>query len=346
MELSVRQSDLLRELQLFQGIVERKNTIPILGNVLLEANGRRERRRQPADARDRSGGRPPQPVHGGDQRAGVAHHPREEALRDRARPAETEIRIQQGPKGAVEVAAAQFDSRMQTLPSRGLPHGPEPGSGWSAVLPRAALGEMVAKTQVRDHGRGHALLPQRGAAGPGRGTDDAGRHRRSPAGAGRRAAGGGREPARRRRGAARDPAEEDARGARAAVVRRRGRRDLRVHREPSLLRDRRPAPHLADDRRPVPRLRAGDPAGQRQADRVRAGSAAAGGPESRAALERAFSRNPVPDRHEFGGGEVEQPRGRRGQGGARGRVCRRCAADLLQRPVRHGLSRCGRQRTA
>ena len=32
-------TDLLRELQLFQGIVERKNTIPILANVLLEADG-------------------------------------------------------------------------------------------------------------------------------------------------------------------------------------------------------------------------------------------------------------------------------------------------------------------
>ena len=39
MELSVRKSDLLRELQLFQGIVDRKNTIPILANVLIEANG-------------------------------------------------------------------------------------------------------------------------------------------------------------------------------------------------------------------------------------------------------------------------------------------------------------------
>ena len=29
MELVVRKTDLLRELQLFQGIVERKNTIPI-----------------------------------------------------------------------------------------------------------------------------------------------------------------------------------------------------------------------------------------------------------------------------------------------------------------------------
>src|ERR1044072_1489280 len=37
MELVVRKTDLLRELQLFQGIVERKNTIPILANVLLKA---------------------------------------------------------------------------------------------------------------------------------------------------------------------------------------------------------------------------------------------------------------------------------------------------------------------
>ena len=40
MELVVRKADLLRELQLFQGIVERKNTIPILANVLIEADGR------------------------------------------------------------------------------------------------------------------------------------------------------------------------------------------------------------------------------------------------------------------------------------------------------------------
>ena len=39
MELVVRKNDLLRELQFFQGIVERKNTIPILANVLIEAEG-------------------------------------------------------------------------------------------------------------------------------------------------------------------------------------------------------------------------------------------------------------------------------------------------------------------
>lgn len=39
MELTVKKADLLRELQLTQGVVERKTTIPILSNLLLEAKG-------------------------------------------------------------------------------------------------------------------------------------------------------------------------------------------------------------------------------------------------------------------------------------------------------------------
>src|SRR5687767_13370291 len=39
MEIIVRKSDLVKELQLVQGIVERKNSIPILSNVLAEARG-------------------------------------------------------------------------------------------------------------------------------------------------------------------------------------------------------------------------------------------------------------------------------------------------------------------
>jgi len=43
MEILVRRSDLVKELQLVQGIVERKNSIPILSNVLVEADGERLR---------------------------------------------------------------------------------------------------------------------------------------------------------------------------------------------------------------------------------------------------------------------------------------------------------------
>jgi DNA polymerase III subunit beta len=39
MEIIVRRNDFMRELQLVQGIVERKNSIPILSNVLAEARG-------------------------------------------------------------------------------------------------------------------------------------------------------------------------------------------------------------------------------------------------------------------------------------------------------------------
>src|ERR1700738_2193480 len=39
MEFSVKKYDLLHELSLTQGVVERKTTIPILGNILCEAAG-------------------------------------------------------------------------------------------------------------------------------------------------------------------------------------------------------------------------------------------------------------------------------------------------------------------
>src|SRR6201993_3140242 len=41
MEFTVSKSDLVRELGLLQGVVEKKTTIPILSNVLLEASGDR-----------------------------------------------------------------------------------------------------------------------------------------------------------------------------------------------------------------------------------------------------------------------------------------------------------------
>src|ERR1700732_888584 len=41
MEFSVKKFDLLQELSMTQGVVERKTTIPILGNILCEAAGNR-----------------------------------------------------------------------------------------------------------------------------------------------------------------------------------------------------------------------------------------------------------------------------------------------------------------
>src|SRR5207237_2127392 len=132
MELVARKNDLLRELQLFQGIVERKNTIPILANVLMEAKG--------------------------DQVSFLATD-LEVALRSKCAalvgkggsltlPAkkfyeivkslpETDIRIAED-KGGVKVAADRFDSRMQTLPRDDFPTLPEGGATITTMLPAAA----------------------------------------------------------------------------------------------------------------------------------------------------------------------------------------------------------------
>jgi DNA polymerase-3 subunit beta len=144
MELSVSKTELLRELQLFQGIVERKNTIPILANILVEAK------------------------EGGDTISLVATD-LEVGLRSRCAaevtkggaltlPAkklfeivralpETEVRITQSASGTVNVAAERFNSRIQTLPREDFPALPEAADTGTVILPRDALREMVAKTQ-------------------------------------------------------------------------------------------------------------------------------------------------------------------------------------------------------
>jgi DNA polymerase-3 subunit beta len=141
MELVVRKNDLLRELQLFQGIVERKNTIPILANVLMEAKGEKVS------------------FLATDLEVGLRSHctavvakagsltlPAKKFYEIVKSLPETDIRIADD-KGGVKVAADRFDSRMQTLPREDFPTLPEGGSTPTASLSRASLKEMVAKTQ-------------------------------------------------------------------------------------------------------------------------------------------------------------------------------------------------------
>ena len=140
MELVVHKSDLLRELQLFQGIVERKNTIPILANVLLEAKGE-EVKLLATDLEVALRSR----CHAAVTKGGSLTLPAKKLYEIVKSLPETDIKIFED-KGGVKVAADRFDSRMQTLPREDFPALPE-GSGNAAIqLPRAGLKEMVAKT--------------------------------------------------------------------------------------------------------------------------------------------------------------------------------------------------------
>ena len=141
MELVVRKTELLRELQLFQGIVERKNTIPILANVLMEAKGD-EVRMLATDLEVALRSRCQAAV----AKGGSLTLPAKKLYEIVKALPETDVRIEEDRNG-VKVAADRFDSRMQTLPREDFPTLPEISGKARAVLPRAAVKEMVAKTQ-------------------------------------------------------------------------------------------------------------------------------------------------------------------------------------------------------
>ena len=141
MDLVVKKNDLLRELQLFQGIVERKNTIPILANVLMEAR-ENEIRLLATDLEVGLRSRCDAAV----EKGGTLTVPAKKLYEIVKALPETDVRIAEDKHG-VKVAADRFDSRMQTLPREDFPAVPESSGTTSAMLPRAAIREMVAKTQ-------------------------------------------------------------------------------------------------------------------------------------------------------------------------------------------------------
>lgn len=141
MELVVRKTDLLRELQLFQGIVERKNTIPILANVLLEATGA-EVKMLATDLEVGLRSKCPATV----SKGGSLTLPAKKLYEIVKALPETDVRIEED-KGGVKVAADRFDSRMQTLPREDFPTLPEATGTVSIELPRDALRQMISKTQ-------------------------------------------------------------------------------------------------------------------------------------------------------------------------------------------------------
>src|SRR5215510_5511109 len=139
MELVVRKNDLLRELQLFQGIVERKNTIPILANVLIEGKGDEIR----FLATDLEVGLRSK-CQANIVKGGSLTLPAKKFYEIVKSLPETDIRVAED-KGGVKIAADRFDSRMQTLPREDFPKLPESGGTSTATLPRSSVKEMVSK---------------------------------------------------------------------------------------------------------------------------------------------------------------------------------------------------------
>jgi len=143
MELVVRKNDLLKELSLLQGIVERKNTIPILANVLIEATkdgisllatdldvGLRSR------------------CDGTVSKPGVLTLPAKKLFEIVSALPDTDVRVEEDKGGkSVTIAADRFESRMQTLPASEFPTPPVESGSAEATLPGAALKRLISHTR-------------------------------------------------------------------------------------------------------------------------------------------------------------------------------------------------------
>ena len=147
MELVVKKNDLLRELQLFQGIVERKNTIPILANVLMEAR-ENEIRMLATDLEVALRSRCDAAV----EKGGTLTLPAKKLFEIVKALPETDVRIAEDKNG-VKVAADRFDSRMQTLPKEDFPAVPEATGAINATLPAAAIKELWPKLSSPSPGK-------------------------------------------------------------------------------------------------------------------------------------------------------------------------------------------------
>jgi DNA polymerase-3 subunit beta len=141
MELVVRKTDLLRELQLFQGIVERKNTIPILANVLIDADGDNVKLLA-TDLEVGLRSTCPASV----TKSGSLTLPAKKLYEIIKALPDTDVRIEEDKSG-VKVAADRFDSRMQTLPREDFPSLPDGTGAYTSSFGRDVLKQMVAKTQ-------------------------------------------------------------------------------------------------------------------------------------------------------------------------------------------------------
>jgi DNA polymerase-3 subunit beta len=141
MELVIRKADLLRELQLLQGIVERKNTIPILANILFQAGAEGvQLLATDLDVGLRSR------CEASVGKGGTLTLPARKLFEIIKALPETEVRIEEDKNG-VKVAADRFESRMSTLPPDEYPNLPASApAGPSEVLPAAGLRQMVGKT--------------------------------------------------------------------------------------------------------------------------------------------------------------------------------------------------------
>ena len=143
MELAARKADLVRELQFFQQIVERKNTIPILANVLMETDGN-SIRLLATDIEVTLTSSCEAAV----DKPGAVTLPAKKLYEIVRSLPDGDVKLASMKDGNhVTVSADRFESKMPTMPVGDFPTPPTSDLANATTIPSTALRQLIAKTQ-------------------------------------------------------------------------------------------------------------------------------------------------------------------------------------------------------
>ena len=143
MELVARKADLVRELQFFQQIVERKNTIPILANVLIETDGN-SIRLLATDIEVTLTSSCEAAV----DKPGAVTLPAKKLYEIVRSLPDGDVKLASSKDGNhVTVSADRFESKMPTMPVGDFPTPPTSDMAAATTIASAALRQLIAKTQ-------------------------------------------------------------------------------------------------------------------------------------------------------------------------------------------------------
>lgn len=141
MEIKVRKSDLVRELHLVQGIVERKNSIPILSNVLAEARGSEVRISATDLEVSLRCGCPAEVVTEG----AITLQAKKLYEITRSLP-ESEVRLRVLPDSWAAIDCEKVSFKMAGLPKEDFPALPEGKPRGGVEIPGEVLRDLIART--------------------------------------------------------------------------------------------------------------------------------------------------------------------------------------------------------
>ena len=142
MEITVRKSDLLKELLLIQGVVERKTTIPILSNVLVEAKPDGRLRMAATDLELGMDTSCAVTV----KKTGAAAIPARKLLDYIRLLPDADIAIKQMENHWVQLRCGRSNTRMVGMSRDNFPALPAFPTAGVATIPAAPLARMIAKT--------------------------------------------------------------------------------------------------------------------------------------------------------------------------------------------------------